>query len=139
MDKGSLLQLKRFHVDELRRRLGSLDGMRSGLEQNIRELETAITRERQRNPDSAIARLALPSIVEGIESRRKNLEKTRADLERDRTALEADLFNAMQELKAAESADEERRRRSAWASTTVADYREKEQFARRHLRRHATR
>jgi hypothetical protein len=113
--------------------------MKNALELNIRELETAVTRERQRNPDSALARLALPNIVEGIELRRKNLEKTRADLQRDRTALEAELFNAVQALNATESAEEERRRRSVWGPTTMAELREKEQFARRHLRRHAAR
>ena len=126
-------------MEELRRRLAALDGMKSALELNIRELETAVTRERQRNPDSALARLALPNIVEGIELRRRNLEKTKADLQRDRTALEAELFNAVQALNATESAEEERRRRSVWGTTTMAELREKEQFARRHLRRHAAR
>lgn|SRR5690242_7737517 len=113
--------------------------MKNALELNIRELETAVTRERQRNPDSALARLALPNIVEGIELRRRNLEKTRDDLQRDRTALEAELFNAVQALNATESAEEERRRRSVWGTSTMAELREKEQFARRHLRRHAAR
>jgi len=131
--------LRRFHVEELRRRLAALDGMKNALELNIRELETAVTRERQRNPDSALARLALPNIVEGIELRRRNLEKTRDDLQRDRTALEAELFNAIQALNATESAEEERRRRSVWGTSTMAELREKEQFARRHLRRHAAR
>jgi hypothetical protein len=126
-------------VEELRRRLAALDGMKNALELNIRELETAVTRERQRNPDSALARLALPNIVEGIELRRRNLEKTRDDLQRDRTALEAELFNAVQALNATESAEEERRRRSVWGTSTMAELREKEQFARRHLRRHAAR
>ena len=126
-------------MEELRRRLAALDGMKNALEQNIRELETAVTRERQRNPDSALARLALPNIVEGIELRRRNLEKTRDDLQRDRTALEAELFNAVQALNATESAEEERRRRSVWGTSTMAELREKEQFARRHLRRHAAR
>jgi ribosomal protein L9 len=113
--------------------------MRSALEQNIRDLESAVTRERQRNPDSALARLAMPNIVEGIEQRRKNLEKTHADLEQDRKALEAELTTATQQLTAAESAEDERRRRSIWAPTAMAELREKDQFARRHLRRHATR
>ena len=126
-------------MEELRRRLAALDGMKNALELNIRELETAVTRERQRNPDSALARLALPNIVEGIELRRRNLEKTRDDLQRDRTALEAELFNAIQALNATESAEEERRRRSVWGTSTMAELREKEQFARRHLRRHAAR
>jgi hypothetical protein len=139
LDKGGSLQLRRFHVEELRRRLAALDGMKNALELNIRELETAVTRERQRNPDSALARLALPNIVEGIELRRRNLEKTRDDLQRDRTALEAELFNAVQALNATESAEEERRRRSVWGTSTMAELREKEQFARRHLRRHAAR
>jgi prefoldin subunit 5 len=139
LDRGGFLHLKRFQVEELQRRMAALDGMRSALEQNIRDLETAVTRERQRNPDSALARLAMPNIVEGIEQRRKNLEKTHSDLERDRSGLEAELTAATQELKAAEAAEDERRRRSIWAPTAVAEMREKEQFARRHLRRHATR
>ena len=119
--------------------MAALDGMRAALEQNIRDLEMAVARERQRNPDSALARLAMPNIVGGIEQRRKNLEKTHADLQRDRTVLEAELMAATQELTAAEFAEDERRRRSIWAPTAAAELREKEQFARRHLRRHATR
>jgi hypothetical protein len=137
--KGVSLHLKRFHVEERTRRLMALDQMKNDLEDNLLQLEGAAARERQRGADSMIARLAMPRILEGLELRRQNIEKTRIELERDRGRLEAELAAATEELKTAEFAESERRRRSAQTAAAVADFREHEQFARRHLRRHAMR
>ena|SRR5579871_534813 len=137
--KNASLDLKRFHVEELTRRLAALDQMKDDLEDSVRQLEGAVARERQRGADSIIARLAMPRILEGLELRRQNIQKTRTELERDRERLEMELAAATEELSSAEFAESERRRRSAQAASTVADFRESQQFARRHLRRHALR
>jgi len=137
--KGGSLHLKKFQVEELTRRLAALDQMKGDLDGSVRQLDGAVARERQRGMDSMIARLAMPRILEGLELRRQNIEKTRVELERDRARLESELAAASEELKAAEFAEAERRRRSAQTAATVADFREQEQFARRHLRRHAVR
>jgi flagellar protein FliJ len=137
--RKSLIQLKRFRVEELKARLAALDEMKGGLDENIRQLDSAMERERVRSGDSAIARLAMPNILKGIEARRGNIEKTRADLERDRTELEAELVVAEQELAAAETAEEQRRKRAVESAASMAEYRRDQQLMRRHLRRHAIR
>lgn len=139
MIKGGSLHLKRFHVEQLTRRLAALDQMKNDLEDSVRQLDGAAAREHQRGADSMIARLAMPRILEGLELRRQNIEKTRLELERDRERLEAELAASTEELKTVEFAEAERRRRSAQAAAAVVDFREQEQFARRHLRRHAMR
>ena len=133
------MHLKRFQVDELRRRLAALNAMKHGLDENIRELEHALERENLRSGDSAIARLAMPNVRQMIELRRKNIEKTRSDLDRDRTALETELETAVEELKAAEVNEGERVRRASQAAETVAEYRREQHLIRQHLRRHAVR
>ena len=139
MVRKSLVQLKRFRVEELKGRLAALDEMKGGLDENIRQLDSAMERERVRSGDSAIARLAMPNILRGIEVRRNNIEKTRVDLERDRNELEAELTVAVQELEAAETAEEQRRRRAVQSAASMAEFRRDQQLMRRHLRRHAIR
>jgi flagellar protein FliJ len=137
--RKSLIRLKRFRVEELKGRLAALDEMKGGLDENIRQLDSAMEREKIRSGDSAITRLAMPNIIKGIEVRRSNIEKTRADLERDRNALQAELTTAVQELEAAEVAEEQRRRRAVESAASMAEFRRDQQLMRRHLRRHAVR
>jgi len=137
--KKSLVEAKRFRVEELKWRLAALDEMKAGLENNIRELESTVERQRVKSGDSSIARLAMPNLERAIESRRQNIEKTRENLEQDRSSLEEQLTAAMQELHAAELAEEARRRRVVDGAAEMADLRRDQQWMRRHLRRHAVR
>ena len=139
LSRNSYLHLKRFQVEELRRRLAALEAMKLGLDDNFRDLDHALERENQRSGDSAIARLAMPNVRQMIELRRKNIEKTRADLERDRAGLEAELEKAVEEMKAAEFSEVERGRRASEAAETLAEYRREQHLIRQHLRRHAIR
>ena len=75
----SLMRLKRFRVDDLKRRMGTLDGMKSDLERKLSDLEDNVAREKQRANDSDIGRLAFPSFLKSIESRRENLRAARTD------------------------------------------------------------
>lgn len=131
------MQSKRFQVEELRWRIAALDEMQLGLDENVRQLDGAIDRERLRSGDSAIARLAMPQFMQAIEERRRNIEKTRADLERDRRVLEAQLITVLQEIRAVETAEEHRKRRAGEASATVVEFRRTQSLLRRNLRRHA--
>src|SRR3954470_13813424 len=110
--RDSLLRLKRFRVDELKRRLATLDEMRADLEKKITDLEDSVTRERQRANDSDIGRLAFPSFLQSIEVRRKNIQNTQKELERERVVQQEDLASAFQDLKSFELAEEERLRRT---------------------------
>ena len=137
--RDSLLRLKRFRVDELKRRVATLDEMRADLEKKLTDLDDTVVRERQRATDSEIGRLAFPSFLQSIDVRRKNIQNTQKDLERERAAQQDDLAAAFQDLKSFELAEEERLRRASEAESKAAQARLDEMAMTRHLRKHAGR
>jgi flagellar protein FliJ len=137
--RDSLLRLKRFRVDELKRRVATLDEMRTDLEKKLGDLDDTVVRERQRASDSDIGRLAFPSFLQSIEVRRKNIQNTQKDLERERALQQDDLAAAFQDLKTFELAEEERVRRASEAEGKAAQSRLDEMAMTRHLRKHAGR
>ena len=137
--RDSLLRLKRFRVDELKRRVATLDEMRTDLEKKLGDLDDTVVRERQRASDSEIGRLAFPSFLQSIEVRRKNIQNTQKDLERERALQQDDLAAAFQDLKSFELAEEERLRRASEAEGKAAQSRLDEMAMTRHLRKHAGR
>lgn len=137
--RDSLLRLKRFRVDELKRRLATLDEMKADLEKKVTDLDDSIVRERQRANDSDIGRLAFPSFLQSIDVRRKNIQNTQKELERERAVQQEDLAAAFQDLKSFELAEEERLRRAAEAENKAAQSRLDEMAMTRHLRKHAAR
>jgi flagellar export protein FliJ len=137
--RGSLLRLKRFRVDELKRRLATLDEMKLDLEKKLSDLEDSVVRERQRANDSDIGRLAFPSFLQSIEVRRKNIRNTMTNLERERAAQQEELASAFQDLKSFELAEEERLRRAAEAEARASQSRLDEIAMVRHLRKHSAR
>jgi flagellar export protein FliJ len=137
--RDSLLRLKRFRVDELKRRVATLDEMRADLEKKLTDLDDTVVRERQRATDSDIGRLAFPSFLQSIDVRRKNIQNTQKDLERERALQQDDLAAAFQDLKTFELAEEERLRRATEAESKAAQSRLDEMAMTRHLRKHAGR
>jgi len=137
--RDSLLRLKRFRVDELKRRVATLDEMRVDLEKKLADLDDTVVRERQRASDSEIGRLAFPSFLQSIEVRRKNMQNTQKDLERERALQQDDLAAAFQDLKSFELAEEERVRRASEAEAKAGQSRLDEMAMTRHLRKHAGR
>jgi flagellar FliJ protein len=137
--RDSLLRLKRFRVDELKRRLATLDEMKADLDRKLADLDDSVAREKQRASDSDIGRLAFPSFLQSIDVRRKNIRNTMADLERERAAQQDELAAAFQDLKSFESAEDERLRRAAEAEARAAQSRIDEIAIVRHLRKHTAR
>jgi flagellar export protein FliJ len=137
--RDSLLRLKRFRVDELKRRVATLDEMRADLEKKLTDLDDTVVRERQRATDSDIGRLAFPSFLQSIDVRRKNIQNTQKDLERERAVQQDDLASAFQDLKSFELAEEERLRRASEAEGKAVQSRLDEMAMTRHLRKHAGR
>ena len=135
----SLMRLKRFRVDDLKRRMGTLDGMKSDLERKLTDLEDNVAREKQRANDSDIGRLAFPSFLRSIESRRENLRETLKEIERERAVAQNDLASAYQDLKAFELATEQQARRLEEAEARRAQTQLDEMALVRHLRKHALR
>ena len=140
MKRGdTLLRLRRFRVDEMKRRMATLDGMKADAERKLSDLEDSVARERQRAGDSDIGRLAFPSFLRSIEARRENLRITLKEIEREHAAALLDLENAFQDLKSLEVATEQQAKRLAEMQTRRAQARLDEMALVRHLRKHALR
>jgi flagellar protein FliJ len=136
---NTLIRLRRFRVDEMKRRLATLDSMKADAERKLADLEDSVTRERQRAGDSDIGRLAFPSFLRSIETRRENLRDTLKDLERERVQAQDDLTNAFQDLKALEFATEQQAKRASEIEARRSQSRMDEMALVRHLRKHALR
>jgi flagellar protein FliJ len=135
----SLLRAKRFRVDDLQRRLSTLDEMRSDADRKLQDLDDSVAREKQRSHDSDIGRLAFPSFLRSIEARRQNLSATLKELERERAAVDTELTVARQELKSLEFATEQQQKRVEEIEARRAQSRLQELDIVRHLRKHALR
>ena len=137
--RDTLLRLKRFKVDDLKRRLGTLDEMKSDLDKKLADLDASVAREKQKAADSEIGRLAFPSFLQSIEIRRKNIKGTMKDLEGERTRVQEELAVAFQDLKSFELAEQERERRVGEAQSRAEQSRQDDMAIIRHLRKHAGR
>ena len=135
----TLLRLKRFRVDEMKRRMASIDAMKADLERKLADLDENVAREKQRAGDSDIGRLAFPSFLRSIESRRENLRITLRDIDKEHEAAQADLSNAFQDLKSLEFATEQQAKRLSEMQARRAQARLDEIALVRHLRKHALR
>ncbi len=137
--QDTLLRLRRFRVDDLKRRMATLDGMKADVERKLADLEESVMRERQRAGDTDIGRLAFPSFLKSIEIRREKLGETLKDIERERALCQNDLSTAFQDLKSLEFATEQQEKRLAEVEARRAQARLDEMALVRHLRKHALR
>lgn len=140
MKRGdTLIRLKRFRVDEMKRQMATLDGMKLDAERKLADLEDSVVRERQRAGDSDIGRLAFPSFLRSIDVRRENLRATLKEIERESAIVQADLNVAFEDLKAVEFATEQQAKRVASLEARRAQSHLDEMALVRHLRKHALR
>jgi flagellar protein FliJ len=135
----TLIRLRKFRVDELKRRMGTLDGMKADVERKLHDLDETVAREKQRATDSDIGRLAFPSFLKSIEERRGNLSNTLQEIERERDTCQGELAEAFQDLKSLEFACEQQEKRLAEVESRRAQGRLDEMALVRHLRKHALR
>jgi flagellar FliJ protein len=135
----TLLRLKRFRVDEMKRRIAAIDAMRADLDKKLCDLDDNVTREKQRAGDSDIGRLAFPSFLRSIEARRENLRNTLKEIEREYANAQLDMSNAFQDLKALEVATEQQHKRMEEMQARRAQARMDEIAIVRHLRKHTLR
>jgi flagellar protein FliJ len=135
----TLLRLKRFRVDEMKRRISTIDAMRANLARQLTNLDEDVAREKQRANDSDIGRLAFPSFLRSVEARRENLRTTLKEIEREYESAQLDLNSAFQDLKALEFATEQQAKRLAEIEARRAQSRLDELALVRHLRKHTLR
>lgn len=109
--RDALIRLHRFRVDEIRKRLKSLDDMRADLTKKMSDLETMMHEEQRRAAHSDLGRLAYPSFARSVQARRENIQRTVDEVERQAAGVTEELQAAYRELKKHEiAADNEQQR-----------------------------
>lgn len=137
--QDTLIRLRKFRVDELQRRMATINGMLADVEKKLADLEASVESERARAGDTEIGRLAFPSFLRSIEIRRENLRNTLADIEKERDACKEALTEAYQDLKSLEIAAEQQQKRETEAEARRTQTRLDEVALVRHLRKHTLR
>jgi hypothetical protein len=121
--REGLVRLHRFRVEEIRKRLKSLDDMRGDLAKKMGDLETMVQEEQRRSINSDLGRLAFPSFARSIQARRENIQRTIDEVEKQASAVSEELQAAYRELKKYEIAveGEVQRDRVEYARQVQAD------------------
>ena len=97
--REALIRLNRFRVDEIRKRLKSLDDMRGDLTKKMTDLETMVQDEQRRAQQSDLGRLAYPTFARSVMARRENIQRTIDEVEKQASVVTEELQSAYRELK----------------------------------------
>ena len=104
----TMLRLKRFRIDEIQRRIASIDAMRAEIERNLTEMDENVAHEKKRAGNSSVGRLAFLSFLRSIEMRRENLRTTLKEIEPEYAAAQVHLSIAIDDLQSLEVAIEQK-------------------------------
>lgn len=107
--RETLIRLKRFHVDEKRRRVAQIEAMIADFARMAADLDREIATEEQRAGISDPAHFAYPTYAKAAAQRRDNLTRSANDLHDQLNEAKAALGEAYEELKKVEILDDRER------------------------------
>jgi flagellar export protein FliJ len=103
--RDSLIRLKRFHLEERRRRLSQIEMMIAEFTRIAGDLEREIAGEEARAKISDPTHFAYPTYAKAAAQRRDNLMRSAGDLEAQLETARNAVAEAQEELKKVESLD----------------------------------
>lgn len=104
--RETLIRLKKFQVDERRRRVSQIEGMIAEFERISGDLERDIKTEQDRAGIHDPAHFAYPTYAKAAMQRRENLKRSADDLKLQLEDAKAALGEAFEEMKKVELLDE---------------------------------
>ena len=107
--RETLIRLKRFQVDEKRRRVTQIETMIAEFERMAGDLDREIATEEQKANISDPAHFAYPTYAKAAATRRDNLRRSAQDLQGQLDDAKAELGEAFEELKKVEILDDRER------------------------------
>jgi flagellar export protein FliJ len=121
--RETLIRLKRFQVDERRRKVAQIETMIDEFERMNAELEREISAEQAKAGISDPGHFAYPTYAKAAISRRDNLARSIGDLKVQLEDARGDLAEAFEELKKVEILEErdQQRERSEQAAREQAE------------------
>lgn len=107
--RETLIRLRRFQVDEKRRRVAQIESMIADFQRMADDLDREIAGEERRAGISDTAHFAYPTYAKAATTRRDNLLRSAADLHDQLEDAKAALGEAFEELKKVEILDDRER------------------------------
>jgi flagellar export protein FliJ len=104
--RKSLIQLRRFEVDERRQTVADIEAMIGELQQMVIDLERQIEVEQEKAGVSDVNHFAYPTFAKAAIARRDNLKNSCAELEVKLEEARDQLAEAFEELKKVELIEE---------------------------------
>src|SRR5262249_8409909 len=104
--RDTLIRLKKFQVDERRRKVAQIEGMIAEFERMATDLEREIKTEQERAGIHDPAHCAYPTYAKAAMQRRENLKRSVDELKGQLDDAKAVLGEAFEELKKVELLDE---------------------------------
>jgi flagellar export protein FliJ len=117
--RETLIRLKKFQVDEKRRKAAQIEGMIAEFDRMCADLEREIRTEQDRAGIHDPAHFAYPTYAKAANSRRENLKRSADDLKRQLEDAKAALGEAFEELKKVELLDERDQKRERAAENAA--------------------
>src|SRR3712207_68459 len=118
--RDTLIRLKRFQVDEKRRRVAQIEMMIAEFDRMAVDLDREIAAEEQKAGISDPAHFAYPTYAKAATQRRDNLRRSAHDLQAQLDDAKAELGEAFEKLKKVEIL-EDREHASERAAETARD------------------
>jgi flagellar export protein FliJ len=104
--RDTLIRLKKFQVDEKRRKVAQIEGMIAEFERMASELEREIMAEQDRAGIHDPAHFAYPTYAKAAIQRRENLKRSAEELAGQLDEAKAALQDSFEDLKKVELLDE---------------------------------
>ena len=104
--RKSLIQLRKFEVDERRQTVADIETMMGELQQMVIDLERQIEVEQEKAGVSDVNHFAYPTFAKAAIARRDNLKNSCAELESKLEQARDQLAEAFEELKKVELIEE---------------------------------
>ena len=101
--REGLIRLKRFHVEEKRRRVAQIEAMIAEFERMAKELDDQILAEQERSGIHDAGHFAYPTFAKAAMQRRDNLKASAAELRQQLAAAKTEWDEAAAELAKAEA------------------------------------
>jgi len=104
--RETLIRLKKFHVDEKRRKVAQIEAMIAEFDRMAGDLDREIKTEQDRAGIHDPAHFAYPTYAKAAIGRRENLKRSGDELKTQLEDAKASLGEAFEELKKVEMLDE---------------------------------
>ena len=104
--RDTLIRLKKFQVDEKRRKVAQIEGMIAEFERMATDLDREIKTEQERAGIHDPAHFAYPTYAKAAMQRKENLKRSADELKAQLDDAKASLGEAFEELKKVELLDE---------------------------------